>query len=177
MAPGKAIGITINMKANNINGTIKVFGELPWRWKNHLNFRKASIEVQEQEGFYEVVRPVIDFDIEKLGNIYFDEMKSIFTYPVIQLQLDIEEIRTSILTELKSAVRDLYIAVQAYVIEKQIHDETIPSAIKDKIKSIRTKYNQIKAEINALTTVLELVKYKLPYAAIENLKKQLDGIE
>lgn len=92
-------------------------------------------------------------------------------------RLTIEEVRAEKLSELKIAVRELYIVVQAYVIEKQIHEETIPTAIKDKIKSVRTKYNQIKVEINALTTVLELVKYKLPYAAIETLRKQLEVIE
>jgi hypothetical protein len=91
--------------------------------------------------------------------------------------LAIEDVKAEKLTELKIAVRQLYVEIQAYVIEKQIHDETIPTVIKDKIKSVRTKYNQIKAEINAMGTVLQLVKYRLPYAAIDNLREQLKTIE
>ena len=36
----------------------------------------------------------LDPDIQKLGDIYFDQANEIFTYPVVNLVLDIEAIRT-----------------------------------------------------------------------------------
>ncbi len=71
------------MKAININGEIKVFQELPVDWKHYLNFREAPNELQKQEGFYDLVVPHYDPDLQRLGEIFFDSGNEIFTYPVI----------------------------------------------------------------------------------------------
>lgn len=75
----------IIMKAIQINNEIKVYSKLPKTWKNHLNFDKASVELQQQEGFYDVVQPVIDPELHRLGEIYWDKTKQVFTYPVIDI--------------------------------------------------------------------------------------------
>ena len=71
------------MKAREENGQIKIYGQLPKTWKNHLNFSQASVELQQQEGFYDVVRPEYNTETQRLGEIYFDSNEEVFTYPVI----------------------------------------------------------------------------------------------
>lgn len=171
------------MKARNENGAIKLYGNLPSKYKSeNLNiaggFHKLSTAIHEQEGFFDLIKPELDSYIQELGEVYFDTENSLFTYPVIAIILpSLEDAKTSKIRELKNAVKDLYTAIQGYITEKQIHDETISVAVKDKIKSIRTKYLLIKSQINALTTVVEVIKFELPYEAIENLKNQLEAIE
>jgi len=70
------------MKAIEINGQVKVYAQLPKTWNNILNFQKASVEVQQQEGFFDVVRPEYNTETQRLGEIYFDEVNQVFTYPV-----------------------------------------------------------------------------------------------
>jgi hypothetical protein len=70
------------MKAIQINNEIKTYSTLPKKWKNHLNFHKASEELQKEEGFYDVVRPFYNTETQYLGDIYWDETNEVFTYPV-----------------------------------------------------------------------------------------------
>ena len=88
------------MKAIQINNEIKVYSQLPKTWKNHMNFRQAYVTLQQQEGFYDVVEPEFDSNIEKLGEIYFDETNEVFTYPV-------EDIPQSELDERKQRELDM----------------------------------------------------------------------
>lgn len=76
------------MKAIEINGEIKTFSKLPNRWKNYTNFPLASEELLKQEGFFDVVRPEHNTETQYLGEIYFDEVREVFTYPVIDKTQD-----------------------------------------------------------------------------------------
>ena len=71
------------MKANIIDGKIKLFSELPKTWNNYLNFQMSEVELQQQEGFFDVVIPEIDSKVEKLGELYWDAELKIFTYTKI----------------------------------------------------------------------------------------------
>lgn len=80
------------MKAIQITGEIKVFAQLPKTWKNHMNFRMASVEMQQQEGFYDVIQPEYNTELQRLGEIYFDETNQYFTYPVNDIpQAELDE--------------------------------------------------------------------------------------
>lgn len=46
------------MKAKLENGTVKIYNLLPTVYENIINFRKSSIEVQQEKGFFDVVEPV-----------------------------------------------------------------------------------------------------------------------
>ncbi len=57
-------------------------------------FQQASFELQQQEGFFDVVKPAYNTETHYLGEIYFDDVNSVFTYPVIaytQEQIDSKE--------------------------------------------------------------------------------------
>ena len=83
------------MKAREDNGQIKIYGQLPKTWKYHLNFSMADEELQKQEGFYNLVTPQFNPDLQELGPIYFDKENEVFTYPVVdktqeQIEYEIE---------------------------------------------------------------------------------------
>lgn len=93
------------MKANNINGTIKVFSRLPDEWKNYINFKEADLTLQHQEGFYDLIQPTYDSITQRLGEIYWDETEQYFSYLVIdktteELQAEKESLLQSIEAEL-----------------------------------------------------------------------------
>mgnify|MGYP003117316698 CR=1 FL=1 len=73
------------MKARENNGIITIFRSLPESWdgsSGHIvNFRNASTEVLESEGFFDVVKPSYDSRIEELGEIEFDSENNYYTYP------------------------------------------------------------------------------------------------
>jgi hypothetical protein len=167
------------MIAKIINDKIVEFSGIPKYYKHWAgSFDIQNTAIHEQEGFFNLVFPEFDSDTHKLGDVYFDAENTFFTYPVIAIVLpSLEDAKVLKIEELKNAVKVLYLAVQGYITEKQIHGETIPVAVKDKIKSIRTKYQLIKSQINALTTVVEVIRLELPYTAIESLKAQLEAIE
>lgn len=73
------------MKAIKINGKIKVYTKLPKNWKNFSGFENASPELLEQEGFFDVVEPTYDQELQRLGEIFFDETKKVFTYPIVNI--------------------------------------------------------------------------------------------
>ena len=57
------------MYANNINGEIKIFSNLPTYWKGvnlyTYNFASSPIAILEEEGFYPIVDPQIDEETEE----------------------------------------------------------------------------------------------------------------
>ena len=67
------------MKAILVDGNIKLFKVLPRTWKHHDNFRKASVELLEAEGFLEVLIPEYDTELQKLSEIYKDEANNLYT--------------------------------------------------------------------------------------------------
>ena len=170
------------MKALVKNNEIKIYSPIPKYWKsdtiNMSGFDRAPDSVHEAEGFFNVAIPEFDEDTEYLGDYYFDPVDRVVKVQVLARDLPtIEVAKAAKIRELKEAVRELYYTVHSYITEKQIHDEVIPTAVKDKIKSIRTKYLQVKSQIEALTTVVDVVKYRLPYDQINTLREQLQNIE
>ena len=174
------------MKARSENGSIVIYNTLPSKYvENGYNivggFHLLPTEIHEEEGFYDLVEPtLVDQEIEFLGDLYFDDVNKIFTYYIIQnpnIPSTLEEAKTLKINELKKAVKGLYAVITGYVIEKQLYEELIPQETKDKIKEIKTKYQQTKASIEALTSIIDVYKYKIPYVQINALKTELESIE
>jgi len=69
------------MRARKQGNIITTYNQLPKTYKNHVNFRSATVEMLEQEGFYDVFTPILQTN-EKLGAIYWDAQNSQFTYPI-----------------------------------------------------------------------------------------------
>lgn len=81
------------MKARLENGKIVTYPTLPNIWKNILNFPMSDVETFESEGFYELIEPTFNPQLQHLGELYFDEVNKLFTYQVIdktQAEIDCE---------------------------------------------------------------------------------------
>lgn len=75
------------MKARIENNQIRLYGSLPSKYSSDtLNiaggFNNLPSEVHKQEGFYDVITPIWNPETQILGEIYFDEVTEVFTYPV-----------------------------------------------------------------------------------------------
>ena len=73
------------MKAKEIDGNIQAYSVLPSTYKKSngsviLNFRYASKEILEAEGFYDVTYPTYDPNVEVLGDLVWDTATKVFTY-------------------------------------------------------------------------------------------------
>jgi len=89
------------MKARIENGQIKLYGHVPQDFENILNFRMAGDEIHKQHGFYDVVTPRYDPDYWRLGELYFDEEKQVFTYELSGIPT--EEIKDNLKKEFEMA--------------------------------------------------------------------------
>ena len=171
------------MKARIENNTIKIYRRLPRFFHGVTGtypggFYKLSSEILEQEGFYDIVEPEYDPYTQKLGEIYFDKENEIFTHPVEQ-RTDLptlEEAKIIKIRELKNAVSSLYQTIQWYVEMKRADNEPIPDTVKTKIRNIKTSYEQQRDNINSHTNVIDVLKYQIPYSAIEDMKSNLENI-
>jgi hypothetical protein len=170
------------MKARLTGGIIKIglpsiFSGITGTYPG--GFQLQSDEIHRTEGFFDVVTPEYDPVIQRLGEIYFDELNQVFTYPV-EDRTDLptlEEAQAQKRAELKNAVRDLYQTAQWYLEMKRMEGEPIPQIVIDKLRSIKTKYEQIKTQINNLTGVVDVLKYELPYSSIQQIKADLEQLE
>jgi len=168
------------MKAIEINGNIKTFRRLPNVWEDenglHLNFRKVADPTEF--GFYDVVTPQYDKVSERLSAMYFDGDK--FTYDVVAIDLegthdvldedgnvietkpnyDIAELKASKIQAIKTEAGKLLSPTDWYVTRLAERAVEIPQEIKDERLDIVTKSDTFETEINALTTVEEVLRYK-----------------
>lgn len=154
------------MKARIENGVVKTYKSLPTEYTKSdgsviLNFRKASTETLEAEGFYDVVKPSYDSRIEKLGNIEWDADNSEFTYP--KSDKTFSQTVAELKAEKKQSVKDLANKELAktdwYVTRKADLGTAIPSEIQTERSDIRSKVTERETEIDALTTKKNVVKW------------------
>ena len=167
------------MKAIEINGNIKTFRRLPNVWEDenglHLNFRKVADPTEF--GFYDVVTPQYDKVSERLSAMYFDGDK--FTYDVVTVDLegthdvldedgnvietkpnyDIAELKASKISAIKTEAGKLLSPTDWYVTRLAERAVAIPQEIADERLDIVTKSDTFETEINALTTVEEVLRY------------------
>ena len=167
------------MKAIEINGNIKTFRRLPNVWEDesglHLNFRK--VDDPTEFGFYDVVTPQYDKISERLSAMYFDGDK--FTYDVVAIDLegthdvldedgevietkpnyDIAELKQGKISAIKTEAGKLLSPTDWYVTRLAERAVEIPTEIADERLDIVTKSDTFETEINALTTVEEVLRY------------------
>lgn len=154
------------MKARTENGQIKIYKSLPTEFVNDdgsvtLNFRSAPTSLLEEKGFYDVVKPSINKNIESYGSIEWDADNNQFTYPKVANTF------TETLTELKDkkkqAVKDIANKELAktdwYVTRKADLGTAIPSEIQTERSNIRSKVIERETEIDALTTKKNVAKW------------------
>ena len=152
------------MRANNINGEIKVFNKLPstWNGKKHYmgGFASSPVEVLEEEGFYEVVDPQYDPAIEELGELYLENNK--YYYKVIQKTFNqtLAELKENKINNLQHYTNSELAKTDWYYIRKLNRNIDIPQEVEDQRVIILNNHNDHETAINALTKKADVVKYE-----------------
>lgn len=152
------------MRANNINGEIKIYNTLPsyWNGKKHYmgGFASSPVEVLEEEGFYEVVDPQYDPAIEELGELYLEDNK--YYYTVIQKTWSesLDELKEQKLIRLKNYTNNKLSLTDWYYIRQLDRGIEVPQEIEDERAIILNNHNDQEIEINNLTKKADVVKYE-----------------
>ena len=174
------------MKAQVTNTGIYTHRLLPETWNGKsghiINFRNASTEVLESEGFYNVVKPGYDPQTQTKGGLYFDETNKIVTYDVTDIDFDqevdiigedgeptgekekrykIADIKATKIAEVKSKAGKLLEATDWQVIRKTERDVAISSDVVTERAKILTEADRIETEVNAKSAYKELLQYKV----------------
>jgi len=156
---------------------------LPNVWEDenglHLNFKKVSDPTKY--GFYDVVTPQYDKISERLSAMYFDGNK--FTYDVVAIDLegthdildekgnvietkpnyDIAELKQNKIQAVKAEAGKLLSPTDWYVTRLAERAIEIPTEVAKERLDIVTKSDLFETEINALTTVEEVLRYTHVY--------------
>ena len=174
------------MKARQKNGNIITYKILPNFWNGSsghiINFRNASTEVLEAEGFYDVVMTPYDPLTQNRSGLAWDETKKIFTNTVTDIDFDAEhdvldadrnptgakektykvaDIKATKIAEVKSKAGKLLEATDWQVIRKTERDVAISSDVVTESAKNLTAADRIATEVNAKSTYKELLQYKV----------------
>lgn len=160
------------MKARIENNTIKIYGSLPQDFENILNFANADETTVKSKGFYDVVSPAWDASTQILGEIYFDEVAEVFTYPVIDKTP--EQIEAERIARINSEADMVFNRLDPQLVKKLLSDRLAALPEEETIE-YRTMYPPFK--VGVAVTVGEKLYYagndKL-YEVIQAHTTQLD---
>jgi len=172
------------MKALVKNGGIAIYKTLPNVWNNILNFRKATDEVLQENGFYDVVKPSYNSKTQTKGGLYFDEANSVVTYDVTDIDFDqdvdiigedgeptgetekrykIADIKASKIAEIKSKAGKMLEPTDWQVIRKAERDIDIDTDVATERAGILTEADRLEAEVNAFTTYADVLQYNVQF--------------
>ena len=152
------------MRANNINGEIKIFNKLPSTWngiKHYMGgFASSPVEVLEEEGFFEVVDPQYDPATEELGDLYLEDNK--YYYTVIQKTFDqtLDELKERRINNLKNNTNIKLAKTDWYYIRKLDRNIDVPQEIEDARAIILNNHNDHETAINNLTKKADVIIYE-----------------
>lgn len=152
------------MRANNINGEIKIFNTLPstWNGKKHYmgGFASSPVEVLEEEGFYEVVDPQYDHAIEELGELYLEDNKYYYKVNAKTWSETLAELKEQKINYLQEHTNSLLLATDWYYIRQLHRGINVPQEIEDERTAILASHNDHETAINALTKKADVIKYE-----------------
>lgn len=153
------------MKAIDINGQIKQYSKLPSSWGNVLGgFDLLSDEQLKTYGFYDVVIPDWDSNIQELGDLYFDNASETFTKDVSNKTwvLTLAELKEQQINNFKHLTGSKLQETDWYIIRNQETGDVIPADITSARQALRDQSEVVENEINALTTKKAVMSYDLP---------------
>ena len=150
------------MKAIQINGSIKTYSKLPKTWGTVIGvFYLLSDSDLQYYGFYDVVIPEYNSNIQTLGDIEFDSNNNVYTYPVVDLTWSetLAELKEAKIASLKQTYRDKLVETDWYIIRTQ-EGVAAPQEILDARATLRTECDTHEAAVNALTTKANVQSYE-----------------
>ena len=177
------------MKAKVKNGQVQVYKSLPTEYTKSdgsviLNFRKASTETLEAEGFYDVVKPSYDKQTQTKGGLYFDEANSVVTYDVTSIDFNqdvdiigedgeptgetekrykIADIKASKISEIKSQAGKLLQPTDWQVVRKAERDIDIDTDVATERAGILAEADRLEAEVTAKKSYKTTLQYNVQF--------------
>jgi hypothetical protein len=176
------------MKARQIDGNIVTYKTLPSTWSGSngyiMNFRYASKEVLETEGFYDVVMASYDPLTQNRSGIAWDDKKKIFTNTVTDKNFSVEQdildeegkptgdkekvykladIKASKIAEIKAKAGKLLEPTDWQVIRKAERDIAISSDVATERGKILTEADRLEAEVNAKKSYKTALQYSVVF--------------
>jgi hypothetical protein len=155
------------------NGQIRIYGNPPSKWKgvtgNYAGgFHLIDEETLKEEGFFEVVTPEYNRNIEVLSEIYFDEENQIYTYDVLPNPNlpTIEEAKISKIKELKHRAKEKFNETDWYYI-REIHagkngkNKKVPDLIIEEREEIYGFIELKEAEIDSLVDLEDVLNFNI----------------
>ena len=177
------------MKARVKNGQVQVYKSLPSTFtKNNaaviLNFKSADEETLKSAGFYDVVKPSFDKEIQTKGGLYFDADNEIVTYDVTNIDFNqdvdvigedgeptgetekrykIADIKANKISEIKSKAGKMLEPTDWQVIRKAERDIDIDTDVATERAGILTEADRLEAEVNAKKSYKTALQYKVQF--------------
>ena len=172
------------MKARNENNQIKIYGSLPSKYKSEtLNiaggFDKLNKEIHEQEGFFDVATPAYDNLLQELGEIYFDEVAKVFTYPVVDLVFNLDNLLEQRLREFDQFQKEFRREITELYLE-EIALGTLPDQVKGLIATLQQRKVEIIAELQGFRgtgNIERLTNYSFYTEETEQFKAALVALK
>ena len=153
------------MKAIETNGQINTYDKLPSSWGNVLGgFDLLSDEELKEYGFYDVVIPDWDSNIQELGDLYFDNANETFTKDVSDKTWvkTLSELKEEVIYNFNHLTQSKLQNTDWYIVRNQEIGTAIPADITTARQALRDQVNTVETEINALTTKKAVMSYDLP---------------
>jgi hypothetical protein len=166
------------MKGIETNGKISILKNLPNTLNTPdglmLNFNKLPKKELEALGYYDFIRPSIDSQTQSLGNVYFDKKKKVFTREIIDFDFntvntdedgvetpayDLAAKKVQIIATLKGMCGSMLSSTDWQVIRLSERGIAIDEDVATERAEAIAKCDEKAAEVNALTTYLEALKY------------------
>ena len=163
------------MKARIESGKIIKYPTLPNSFKSGgiviENFSKASNDVLESYGFYDIVIPTYDSKTEYIHNLrtiddYKDSegnTKTVFTYDVSKKTFteSLNELKKNKVQELKSLANQKLQPTDWYIIRKIEKGSSIPDNIQTQRDNIKSQVDTQEASINSKTNKLDVFNFEI----------------
>tara|TARA_R110002020_G_C16284813_1_gene772035 strand:- start:824 stop:1297 length:474 start_codon:yes stop_codon:yes gene_type:complete len=154
------------MKAReNNNGNIKIYNSVPKSWGAIIcGFDTLSDSELETHGFYDVDYGDYDAQIHNLGSLSFDSDNSVFSYSKTNKtwSQSVSELKAQKISNLKAIYYQKLSRTDWIIIRDQELGNTTEQSVLDARATLRTECLDKEAEINALSTKANVVKYILP---------------
>ena len=164
------------MKAIEINGKISVVKQLPINktidGTTIVGFGRLPKKELEALGYYDFIKPSIDSETQSLGNVYFDG--KVFTREIIDFDFntvntdedgvetpayDLAAKKKQIIATLKGMCGSMLSSTDWQVIRLSERGIAIDEDVATERAEAIAKCDEKEAEVNALTTYLEALKY------------------
>lgn len=154
------------MKARIENGIIVKYSKLPSKFNSKHGFvlggyEKLDPSIHKNDGFYDLITPEYDNDLQYLGNIYFNEEYEYFTYYIINKDLSLELEKQKKIQELKKLSNEKFQETDWYYIRKMRNGIEIPENIKIVSEQLYNLINDIEEEINNINNIKDVINYQI----------------